>query len=1428
MNPEELVSPPGQPVDDAALAQLKRALDDLGEIVGEGAEAFWKRRKSRTAGGVGSGITGHRTFYHGTTKENAEKILKEGIKPPSHGTVFLTTDVKDAAGYSNSWGNNDGVILKVTIPKEHLDKAGKGPMHDIDHTVMYQGHVKPEWVSIHGSKPRGASASPEDLISPPGQPVDDSTLTQLKQLLDAEELRTAGGPGSGNFGHSGRPGEVGGSGGGTSELGKELSAKTWLHGTGHAQDGPLRDPVFLTTDPEGAAWYAQNRGDGHERIVPTTVDVKNPFPLNSYDDAVKLAGILKNAGIESTITMDDHGWTWQMSPGEHSPYDGDNPLDVVYHPEARRALLDAGFDAVYTKHDMLSNDSIDALIPLNAADQIKGKFSKRSLAGRVAGFITDLIHRDMLSVIALGGSVDAVLDAVGNADLRTIAAHAEMLRTLGDDPGHEFHGNQWTGSSTTDVSKILKFPPSDQRVGANVRKIDWTDHMYDVSPTEQKMTINTVLDTNLNTDNALFEAERTGKALVAGANEKFDMNVDVGAFSIRYTYEGDRGTQAEYTLRRDDDTHELTIHHEYLKVASELQGTGVAKDILRSNFAEYERLGVDRVELNADIDSGKYAWARFGFVPATGGAAASLYTQLATRVKQAKGDVGLELELSTEAKSEHPNPELVWKVADSPNGFDLLAGHRSKDWNAVFDLKNARQTDRLAKYLSAKPKQRAAGEGAGHGFHGNQWSGEFKPVPDVLYRGTGPGSFDQTARDFTGGELGGGVYFTADKSVADGYSEGPGHVTHAVEWVRKPTQKETGYLTGGPSDFSNEERLHDGLGRELWTGTTNENFRQHRSDLKDAALKAGLKVIIGMHNVSGAGQIAVLDKSLLRVVAPKVLGLHPELFKTGVLFYIDENGEKQDRALWEELLGEMFEPRTLGDKSGHEFHGNQWTIDTDGFGDLSSKELSQTTINALKERLVTGVVVYRGVKPAGSAPADPGDFGRGTYFSSKAYRAQTYGRLTSEKLTLQNPLVLSAHEAYDKLTNLHDTIHGKNRETNAKLVTQKLQARGYDGLAIVNVRGGEIEYVRFPTLEPKTLTTQDRVSLLCLRLSSGWSQSDKGISKTFSFPNRRASAAFTASLLEYSNNVNHHPDVEVDGDDVHVTYITHATNTLTDADFSCAEQADRLAEATPTLDRAAGEQAGHEFHGNQYDNKASWYRSGGDWNSSPDDGSDPYGWQQLSGNQYIVPAITHKVVRENGAWGYSHGNSQAITGAAAAQMSIPGYRTDDNGRVNQVATRFLTEIANDSSGSEEVLHHSFENIRGTNFQVGDTLRLPLTASSGDVGDYGKRLDKEDQSGQPVVFEFEKGTQMVAYGGMKLADARDGGHKTIHDAIKDRGHVWDEAIVAGGFKVTGVETKYMGSQHDRQSKGVTQQIYGKVVRLKQTETYHPKNGWTTRG
>lgn len=55
------------------------------------------------------------------------------------------------------------------------------------------------------------------------------------------------------------------------------------------------------------------------------------------------------------------------------------------------------------------------------------------------------------------------------------------------------------------------------------------------------------------------------------------------------------------------------VEHEYLLMDSDVQGQGFASKFNKQAFENYRKMGVERVQLQADIDVGGYAWAREGY-----------------------------------------------------------------------------------------------------------------------------------------------------------------------------------------------------------------------------------------------------------------------------------------------------------------------------------------------------------------------------------------------------------------------------------------------------------------------------------------------------------------------------------------------------------------------------------------------------------------------------------------------------------------------------------------------------------------------------------------------------------------------------------------------------------------------------------------------
>jgi SPP1 gp7 family putative phage head morphogenesis protein len=65
------------------------------------------------------------------------------------------------------------------------------------------------------------------------------------------------------------------------------------------------------------------------------------------------------------------------------------------------------------------------------------------------------------------------------------------------------------------------------------------------------------------------------------------------------------------TIRREQ-SGQLVARHDYLFLDDQVQGQGIGREILREQFAGYDAIGVDRVDLQA-VEVGRYTWARMGY-----------------------------------------------------------------------------------------------------------------------------------------------------------------------------------------------------------------------------------------------------------------------------------------------------------------------------------------------------------------------------------------------------------------------------------------------------------------------------------------------------------------------------------------------------------------------------------------------------------------------------------------------------------------------------------------------------------------------------------------------------------------------------------------------------------------------------------------------
>jgi len=76
----------------------------------------------------------------------------------------------------------------------------------------------------------------------------------------------------------------------------------------------------------------------------------------------------------------------------------------------------------------------------------------------------------------------------------------------------------------------------------------------------------------------------------------------------------------------------------------------------------------------------------------------------------------------------------------------------------------------------------------------------------------------------------------------------------------------------------------------------------------------------------------------------------------------------------------------------------------------------------------------------------------------------------------------------------------------------------------------------------------------------GWQIASGELTRTFQFPDFRASLAFVNRVGELAEQAGHHPDIDIRYNRVRLSLVTHDAGGLTQKDFDLAARADRLSE----------------------------------------------------------------------------------------------------------------------------------------------------------------------------------------------------------------------------------------------------------------------------
>lgn len=138
-----------------------------------------------------------------------------------------------------------------------------------------------------------------------------------------------------------------------------------------------------------------------------------------------------------------------------------------------------------------------------------------------------------------------------------------------------------------------------------------------------------------------------------------------------------------------------TVYHDMLKIPEDLQGKGIAKELLQSMYKQYQNAGIKEIVLQANITVGGYSWAKYGF-----SAKASEYNEIthwAQVMINNERISKIDFEDFNKWIGQYKGQNIpIHELANKTYGKKILLG---SDWLGYLDLTDEKQRKVFEKYL---------------------------------------------------------------------------------------------------------------------------------------------------------------------------------------------------------------------------------------------------------------------------------------------------------------------------------------------------------------------------------------------------------------------------------------------------------------------------------------------------------------------------------------------------------------------------------------------------------------------------------------------------------------------------------------------------------------------------------------------------------
>lgn len=467
---------------------------------------------------------------------------------------------------------------------------------------------------------------------------------------------------------------------------------------GSGRRGGYYDPSLssiVTEDP--GTEYARDRvvpNDGLSQDVPATREAGVIFRGMSAGEyaAFQKTGEIRSAGNYNLEGQDNLTY-WSNDPEQAQHYASS------FAPAEYKATFERPAYVVAAKHPGAENtrhvpgtgeDEVGVAVPIKASDVTA------VYRGRVFDYTPgsyDLRHDDVAGTLTEGSSTgpssSLVWDKVSVAKL----VSADLVKTLWDVPmskgdvsneARDEHG-RWTADKEQEGHNTFSWR---ERRGGPGRGVFKTQE----------------------------EATTFIKDMFSGMPGQWAVDAEQQSDgAIRFTAITTEGVSRDMTrtIKREPDG-SITVEHNTFFVSESGQAKGIAKQILAQSMAAYQKLGVSRIELDANMKVGGYAWAKFGFLPYEGS------------LTNMKHHVSADQNKSADAKMEVSilrHPKDMWALADSPIGKEALLG---TSWGGVLRLDDKEAMARFNSYVHSAAKAQSSVSAGPVLF---EWQKD-KPKPD--------------------------------------------------------------------------------------------------------------------------------------------------------------------------------------------------------------------------------------------------------------------------------------------------------------------------------------------------------------------------------------------------------------------------------------------------------------------------------------------------------------------------------------------------------------------------------------------------------------------------------------------------------------------------------------------------------------------------